>query len=142
MPVRPSVPSTMVLAESNSRVKLMEAMANGAPCETMRRQEVINPSMEKSSANCTVLSVSFAFGFHQWLSRMAMPIRWPTTVAAEEPAMPHPNQCMKTMSRQRLAALSMMTASDTSLGCPSTPTMVESPHMRMNAVFPNNRMRI
>ena len=69
-----------------------------------------------------------------------MPMRWPTTVAADEPVMPQPNHWMNTMSRQRFATLSMMTARETNFGLPSTPTIVDSPHMRMKAGLPNNNI--
>ena len=65
MPVAPRVSCTMVLAESNSSVRLIDAMASGAPCEMIRRQVVVRLSMEKSSDRRETLAVSFDNGFHQ-----------------------------------------------------------------------------
>ena len=130
IPVRPVVDNTMLLALNRSKVRQIEATASGAPCETMRFHEVASPSVEKTGTRRRFS------GLRQWVSRMAIPTRCPTTVAADEPVMPQPKNWMNTISSSRFTALSMMTASDTSRGLPSTPTMVDRPHIRINAGLP------
>ena len=72
---------------------------------------------------------------------MAMPTKWPMTVATDEPVMPQPQNRMKTMSRQRLTTLSMTMASETSLGLPSTPIIMLMHQKIMYAGAPSNTMR-
>ena len=127
MPVRPVVERTILLALNKSSVRQIEATASGAPCETMRPQVLQSPCADTSRRRRRFS------GLRQWVSRIAIPTKCPTTVAADEPVMPQSSHWMKTMSSSRLIALSMMTASDTRRGLPSTPTMVDKPHMRMNA---------
>ena len=135
IPTRPPDDKMILLALNSNRVKQMDATASGAPCETMRRHETVSPLALKSGT-----SRRFS-GLRQWLSRMAIPTRWPTTVAADEPVMPQSSHLMNTMSSNRFTTLSMMTANDTSRGLPSTPTIVERPHMRMKAGLPMSNTR-
>ena len=130
MPVCPKVERTIVLAERSKRVRLMEAMAKGAPWEriffrVVRREErgekpetidELEALYELEVWDVQNLAKRSSLITRQWERRIAMPTRCPTTVAADDPVIPQPNNWMNTMSRARLTTLSMITATDTSFG--------------------------
>ena len=122
IPVRPSVDSTVVLAVSNNNVKQTDATASGAPWETMFRN---------SGWSCLSERLRVLFLYLKWRIMMAMPTRWPTTVAREDPVIPHPNQEMNTRSSNKLTTLSITMAMDANRGLPSTLIMALHVHIIM-----------